>query len=566
MKSRVNRYLAAVLIATFIATLWPLGSGGAIAGQSQDSASSRPRRGKNGGPASRSAPVQPVQPVRDEDKDSTQETRPAPPQTSSQGRQQEPERNQQHNQPQSSARPAHQEPPPFDRPVNSGARPQSDQSSTADPSFDRTAPDTRATRRVDPPARSRPAEQQYPPAGRDANNYPNAPARRDADGDQPDDRSRGQRPVLRRPSDSVPQSERNSPRPSGADSDRTADTTGQADDSPDDEVIRLESTLVNIPLLVSDRSGRYISQLSKRDFQLYEDGVEQELASFSSEEVPFSVVLLLDMSPSVQGSTDAIQDAALAFVKQMRPQDRMMVASFDRSVQYLTDFTTDRRQLEYAIRRVQTGSGTSVYDAVYETVTRRLRNIEGRKALILFSDGEDTTSSQTDYDGAVEAVSESDVLVYGLRYPGGGGGSIRVDPWPGNRIPQIPFPLPWPWPRRRRGPFKLTSLTPSASSVAALSSPQWNRRRGGGDFMTDITAAGGGPVYDAQQISDLSRIAHQIAEELRHIYVVSYYPTNKLSNGGYRSIRIRVRARDDIAIRHRKGYNASEANRPTRTE
>lgn len=74
--------------------------------------------------------------------------------------------------------------------------------------------------------------------------------------------------------------------------------------------------------------------------------------------------------------------------------------------------------------------------------------------------------------------------------------------------------------------------------------------------MADITAAGGGPVYDAEKISDLSRVASRIAEELRHVYVISYYPTNPLSNGGYRSVRVSVKGRDDIAVRHRRGYNA----------
>ena len=74
--------------------------------------------------------------------------------------------------------------------------------------------------------------------------------------------------------------------------------------------------------------------------------------------------------------------------------------------------------------------------------------------------------------------------------------------------------------------------------------------------MADITAAGGGPVYDAEKIGDLSRVADRIAEELRHVYVISYYPTNPLSNGGYRTVRVSVKGRDDIAVRHRRGYNA----------
>lgn len=355
--------------------------------------------------------------------------------------------------------------------------------------------------------------------------------------------------MLRRPTDSQPD-ESGIARP----------PAGQPQGQPaEDDVVRLESTLVNLPLLVSDRSGRYIPQLTARDFSLYEDGVQQSIASFGTEEVPFSVALLLDVSPSVQGNIEDIQDAAIAFVRQLRNQDRVMVVSFDRRIHYLSDFTSDRRELEWAIRQTHTGSGTSVYDAVYDVVQRRLRNVDGRKAMILFSDGEDTTSGQASYDDAVNVVTESDVLVYGLRYPGTGGrGPVRIDPWPRSPIPgiQIPFPFPWPIPRRRRGPFRLTDPTPGNSAVTSPS-PQWSRRnRGGGDFMTDITTAGGGPVYDAEKIGDLSRLANRIAEELRHVYVVSYYPTNPLSNGGYRSVRVTVKGRGDIAVRHRRGYNA----------
>ncbi|HTG15869.1 MAG TPA: VWA domain-containing protein, partial [Blastocatellia bacterium] len=250
---------------------------------------------------------------------------------------------------------------------------------------------------------------------------------RDGSGASPDDataeRGTQQRPVLRRPSDPVSQAGRQSEQnnssrqPAGG----TQRDQTQRQQGPEDEAIKLESTLVNLPLLVSDRSGRFIPQLTKRDFLLYEDGVQQEVASFGSEEVPFSVALLLDVSPSVQGNIPDIQEAALAFVHQLRNQDRVMVVAFDKRAHYLTDFTNDRRVLESAIRSISTGSGTSVYDAVYEAVAHKLRGVEGRKALILFSDGEDTTSNRAGYDDAINIVTESDVLVYGLRYPGNGG-------------------------------------------------------------------------------------------------------------------------------------------------
>lgn len=378
-------------------------------------------------------------------------------------------------------------------------------------------------------------------------------------------------PVLRRPSDSQP-SDENGPQDVKASKPypNQQGSGTQQQQSGEDEVVKLESTLVSIPLLVSDRSGRYIPQLRANDFLLFEDGVQQKIESFGSEEVPFSVVLLLDVSPSVSGSIKEIQDAAIAFVHQLRSQDRVMVVSFDRNIHYLSEFTSDRRELEWAIRRANMGGGTSVYDAVYETVDRKLRNVEGRKALILFSDGDDTTSSRASYDDAVNLVSESDVLVYGLRYPGsgggGGGGGRGGISWPRNSIPRLPFPFPFPWPTpRRRGPFNITASMPSANgSSAAVQS--WPRRRGGGgDFMKDITAAGGGPVYDAERISDMSTVANKIAEELRHVYVISYYPSNPLSKGGYRKVRVSVRNRDDIAVRHRPGYNArpNGSSRPT---
>jgi hypothetical protein len=330
----------------------------------------------------------------------------------------------------------------------------------------------------------------------------------------------------------------------------------------DDEVVKLDATLVNIPVIVSDRTGRYIPRLKQSDFVLYEDGVRQEVAFFGDEQVPFNVVLLLDVSPSVQNNIPEIQDAALEFIRQIRPEDRVMIVSFDRGINYHTDFTNNRRTLESAIRNVQMGSGTSVYDAVYETVARKLNRVEGRKALILLSDGEDTTSSHASYDEAIEIVTESDVLVYGLRYPGSG---IQVNQGPGVRIPQIPnipFPIPFPWPNRRRRGGNFTDLDQMPRQLtgnsAAASTAQRQRRRYNRDFMEDIAEAGGGPVFDAQQISDLRNLTSRIAEELRHVYVVSYYPTNSLSNGGYRAIRIRIQNQDNIAVRHRRGYNARD--------
>src|SRR5262249_42257361 len=149
-----------------------------------------------------------------------------------------------------------------------------------------------------------------------------------------------------------------------------------------------------------------------------------------------------------------------------------------------------------------------------DVVERRMRNVTGRKALILFSDGEDTTSRRYSYDDAINSVTESEVLVYGLRYPseGGGGGyghgrGGRGGPWPRTQIPQIPLPFPWPFPRRPGWPFFLPNSLGNIDPMYATGSPVPTPRRNQGDFMADIAAAGGGPVYDAAQIGDLGRLA-----------------------------------------------------------
>lgn len=601
----VRTSLAAVLTATLLISLLPLAYAGSATSQSQQGAnSSKPRRGKNGEPVTKS----PDNPDTSSEQGSAQDpktetskpetskpetSKAAPPAQSSAQQPSAPSNktSQSAGQQVNSSAPhgpaqsqQQREAPAFDRPpIGAQGRPageptarrtDSSQPSRQRPSYSGADPSTRGDSRSQTSTRS----QSSTSTGVQRDRFPESSTGGNADPERTD-RSTGAPPVLQRPADSRQRDDASSSdgrrppvlhRPTDTetgDGANPSDTnggrrpaSGQQQSGGEDDVIKLESTLINIPLLVSDRSGRYVPQLTARDFALYEDGVQQTIASFGSEEVPFSVVLLLDVSPSVSGSIQEIQDAAIAFVRQLRDQDRIMVVSFDRQIHYLSNFTNDRRELEGAIRRADTGSGTSVYDAVYETVQRKLRNLEGRKALILFSDGEDTTSSRASYDDAVNLVTESDVLVYGLRYPGGGGrGGIRVNPWPRSPIPgvQLPFPFPWPFPRRRRGPFTLSNLG-SGNSAAPAPSAQWPRRngRGGGDFMADITAAGGGPVYDAEKIGDLSRVANKIAEELRHVYVISYYPTNPLSNGGYRAVRVSVKGRDDIAVRHRKGYNA----------
>ncbi|MGH9761333.1 MAG: VWA domain-containing protein, partial [Blastocatellia bacterium] len=296
---------------------------------------------------------------------------------------------------------------------------------------------------------------------------------------------RSQPPVLRRSGDDS--SGDDAPPPtSPSPRDRRGGESGgqpQSGGEPQSDTIKLDATLVDIPVVVSDRSGRFIPRLTKNDFYVTEDGVQQQVAFFGSEEVPFNVALLLDVSPSVSNSARDIQDAALAFINELRPEDKVMIVAFDERVRFLTDFTNDRREMTYAIENTRTGNGTSVYEAVYDTVANRLKYVQGRKAMILFSDGEDTTSRRVKYQDAIDLVSESDVLVYGLRYPDTGGYGPNVG-FPRTRMPfplpgtRLPFPFPFPWPGK--GPWgHFDSGGNSSGGGASYWNGQWGRRGGG---------------------------------------------------------------------------------------
>ncbi|MBK8305497.1 MAG: VWA domain-containing protein [Chloracidobacterium sp.] len=186
-----------------------------------------------------------------------------------------------------------------------------------------------------------------------------------------------------------------------------------------------------MPVSVLDRDGRFISGLQQNDFKIFENGVEQKLDYFQSVEQPFTVILLIDVSPSTQFKIGEIQDAASAFVDQLRPSDRVMVISFDESVHVLTPATNNRYQLKNAIRQLEFGDGTSLYEAVNYVIDNQLRQIQGRKAVVLFSDGVDTTSSRANYASTLRESEEVDALFYTIRYDtsrdmnGGGWGNGR---------------------------------------------------------------------------------------------------------------------------------------------
>ncbi len=213
------------------------------------------------------------------------------------------------------------------------------------------------------------------------------------------------------------QSKQGSPQTSS--SKKTTQPAPQA--RPDDEsqreqdAIKLDTTLVTVPVIASDRNGLYIPDLQKEDFAVYEDGVKQEIVFFATVKEPFHVVLMLDTSASTQDQLRQIQKAARAFIEQLQPADRVKVIAFADTVQDLIDFTNDQAALRAAIENVQSGKGTRLYDAVQRGLAA-LRPVTGRKAIVIFTDGVDMKSEKANYGDNLQAIEESGVIVYPIRY------------------------------------------------------------------------------------------------------------------------------------------------------
>ncbi|MEP6569991.1 MAG: VWA domain-containing protein [Acidobacteriota bacterium] len=323
------------------------------------------------------------------------------------------------------------------------------------------------------------------------------------------------------------------------------------------DVIRVNTTLVTLPVSVMDRDGRYIPNLRKEDFRLWEDGVEQAVAVFSSVDKPFSVVLMLDTSGSTRFRLNEIQDAAITFVNQLRQDDRVMIVSFDDQIKILSEFTSDRSRLRDAIRRTEPGDGTKLYDAVDLVMNQRLNAVDGRKAIVLFTDGVDTTSKHASYASNVRDAEELDALIYPVQFDtyadqGGGGGG---------------------WPGSRRGRNPNDDLL--GQILGGILGNGGGRRSGGGGgvgtsrhdydvanrYLRALAERTGARNYQADSTQNLSSAFANIAEELRRQYALGYYPKTPAQAGQRRQVTVRVN-QPNLAVRTRDSYIFNPSGTP----
>jgi VWFA-related protein len=270
--------------------------------------------------------------------------------------------------------------------------------------------------------------------------------------------------------------------------------------------------LVNVLFTVTDRRGRLVGNLGPEDFAVEEDGRKQTILHFAREnELPLTLGMLIDTSPSVRPVFEEEKLTAVQFLRTvLKPADLAMVIGFDRTVTLVQDYTDSAGMLEEAIESLELGGGTSVYDAVYLASKEKLQNEAGRKAIILISDGADTTSKVREFEALV-AVHQSNAVVYSISNAG-------------------------------RGFFS-------------------GRRGIGGDPETlrKFAEETGGAMFFVENRNGFRKIFDQIAMELRSQYSLGYVSTNSAKDGKYRKIKI-VPRDPGFKIQARQGYYAARTS------
>jgi VWFA-related protein len=369
--------------------------------------------------------------------------------------------------------------------------------------------------------------------------------------------------------------------------------------SDDQDTLKLNTLLIQVPAVVTDKSGKVVTGLGERDFTVYEDGKKQEVAFFAAERQPFNAVLVIDTSNSASDRLRAIQNLAVGFIKEISQHDRLMVMSFDNEVRQLTDFTSDKAEIETAIRSTESGFGKLLYEAVSGAVDR-LKQVEGRRAIILFTDGIDMRSIDATAQSVTALAEETGAVIYTVQLdtrwwmesearkhqeeskkstiPIARDGRIPLPPEFGGIDPTPPgFPKPNK-PRieiggggvvigspRRRPPVIYEKEPPGSRVERRMeieSSDPVTRNldklyADADAFLQTLANRTGGQVYAAETLDSTVSAFARIAEELRSLYVIGYYPKVAPSDGKYHKIKLEVSTKG-AQVRARQGYRLND--------
>ena len=322
------------------------------------------------------------------------------------------------------------------------------------------------------------------------------------------------------------------------------------------DVIRVDTQLVTVPVRVMDKKGNFVSGLTKENFKIFEDGIEKEIAFFANEQKPFTVALVLDMSYSSTFKIGEIQTAAIAFIGQLRPDDKVMVISFDQEVHMLCEATNDRKAIYRAIKSTKVATGTSLYEAVDLTINKRMRRIAGRKAIILFTDGVDTTSMRASRGNNLSDAMEVDSIIYSIRY------DTFADVQNMKNKAAIPLPpILNPTSKPGGNPFPFPVPTVGQPSNKGTTAEEYEAAR---EYLEKLADRTSGRMHLASSPENLAEIYAKIASELREFYSLGIYPDD-VKVGKVRKIKVKV-DQPNMAVRARDTYFVGKKDKSKRAK
>src|SRR3954466_1052205 len=316
--------------------------------------------------------------------------------------------------------------------------------------------------------------------------------------------------------------------------------------------------LINVTATVTDENGRFVSGLGKDDFRVYQDEQLQTVTHFNNERVPVSLGIVLDTSGSMEGEKmNAAREALNGFLDQLNdPDDEVFLYRFDNHPVLVEGWTKDKRRLSYALSRMQPRGGTALYDAVADAVPLAQSGHNRKKAIVIISDGNDT-SSRTDVQSLKRMIREAEVLVYAIGIdsqsefggwiPGGFGRFQRP------RTPRFPIPFPFPMP----GGGGRNPPPPSPPSMPSPNPRSGGRMddRGNAFALREITDDSGGRTEIVRSTRDLNPATTGIADELSRQYYLGYEATG-VKDGKWHPIRVEVK-NVNYRVRARKGFVAT---------
>jgi Ca-activated chloride channel family protein len=274
-----------------------------------------------------------------------------------------------------------------------------------------------------------------------------------------------------------------------------------------------EIEVVNLNVSVTNAENQFVTGLKGADFAIFEDGIRQELTLFNHEDLPISLVLVIDGSASMTEKLKDAQAAGRRFIQTLHEGDVAQVVQFSDRISVLQEFTDDHKRLEEAVLHTDAAGPTALHNALYVSLKdlanekRRTGGQLRRRAVVLLSDGEDTSSLVTD-DQVIELAKKTEINVYPIM--------LRENRMSGNR--------------------------PEFSQAEYL--------------LTTLARETGGQAFTPNSISELDKVYDRIAEELRTLYSIGYVSSNPRKDGKWRRIVLRVPSQPEVNIRHKLGYYA----------